>query len=253
MRLASIAATSVLLFVGTLAPLSAAEVRLGSVDVGPRSWDSRTFSRFGGGLESLRIVASTDTDCRSVEVTYRNGRRDRVFSGRLQRNNPVRVDLKGGTRVVDRLDFACRTDGRQGQIDVYGDLGRYAGDWRNGPYWNPGWHSPPVSNPTPDWKSLGREDFGRDYGRSRTFSGFRGQDVVRIAVRPIGGNAFCDRITAVFANGQRADLRTPSTTMMRGGVYQMDLPGRRRDVRNVDMVCRAVHSRSVTLQILAIY
>ena len=66
-----------------------------------------------------------------------------------------------------------------------------------------------------------------------------------------GANASCSRVTAVFANGQRAQLRAPSTKIFRGQIYQMDLPGGYQNVNGVEMVCRAGGSSDVTINVLA--
>ena len=59
--------------------------RIGSVQVGPGPDQDRIHGRFGGPIERLQLDADrSDVYCRSVRVTFGNGRTRQVFSGRLR-------------------------------------------------------------------------------------------------------------------------------------------------------------------------
>lgn len=267
MKRTKIGVLAALLSIGATAPALADYVQLGSVDVGYRSERSTAYTRFGGGMEGLRLEArGSSIACDSIRAEFADGDRQKVFSGRLFPNQPVSVDLRGGTRVVNRLDFQCKADDRDGTIYIAGDLGRYRDTWRNSAYWNPGWGGPmnppqrpdyrdPLSGPGSfdirDWSTFGRETFGSRPDRSQTVSGFRGRASDRIALRARGADAGCSRVVAYFTDGRSVDLQAPSRRMSRGAIYQIDLPGGVHNIDRLDLLCRAVDARSVEIEIYA--
>jgi hypothetical protein len=123
------------------APAAAEYVRLGSVDVGYRTDTDTAYSRFGGRLENLRLIASrSDVFCRAVVVQYENGERQNVFSGKLDERQPVEVDLRGHARKIDSISFACRANEfRGGHIFIEGDVGHFRDEWRHDRDWDRTW------------------------------------------------------------------------------------------------------------------
>src|SRR4051812_20808416 len=80
---------------GASAPAMADYVRIGSVDVGFRMDRDSAWSRFGGSMEGLRLIASnSDIACRGIRVTFGDGTQQTVFHGVLQEETPVDVDLR---------------------------------------------------------------------------------------------------------------------------------------------------------------
>lgn len=250
---------------GLAAPALADYVRLGSVDVGYRVDRDTSFLRFAGGLEGLRLTADrSDINCRRIVVTYGDGRRDNLFSGRLREDTPVYVDLAGGTRRVNRIDFVCRSDDRSGgRIYINGDLGRYRDEWRRDPYWAGIWSTifgsddrgggygrDDYDRDNNEWVSVGRERFEGRRDRESTFAGWAGRSVDRIGLRPLDGDARCRRVVVRFANGRTADLYG-ADYLQRGRVTRLDLPGGDRNVVSINLACRAVGDYDVTIDILA--
>jgi len=123
------------------APAAAEYVRLGSVDVSYRADNDTAYSRFGGRLENLRLIASrSDVFCRAVVVQYENGERQNVFSGKLDERQPVEVDLRGHARKIDSISFACRANEfRGGHIFIEGDVGHFRDEWRHDRDWDRTW------------------------------------------------------------------------------------------------------------------
>lgn len=265
-------AVAAVMTAGIATPALADYVRLGSVDVGYRVDRDTSFLRFAGGLEGLRLTADrSDINCRRIVVTYGDGRRDNLFSGRLREDTPVYVDLAGGTRRVNRIDFVCRSDERSGGlIYINGDLGRYRDEWRRDPYWAGIWSTIFGSDDRGggrgdygrgdygrggdrydnDWVSLGRETFQGRHDRESSFGGWAGRSVDRIGLRPLDGDARCTRVVARFANGQRVDLYG-ADYLQRGRVTVLDLPGGDRNIDKLAFACRAVGDYDVTIEILA--
>jgi len=128
--------------VATLAaPAMADYVRLGSVDVSFRNDSDMAYTRFGGRLESLRLIASrSDIFCRSVIVQYERGDTQNVFSGRLDERQPVNVDLRGRARRIDSIRFNCRSNEfRGGRIFIEGEVGNFRDEWRHDRDWDRTW------------------------------------------------------------------------------------------------------------------
>ncbi|HEX2593375.1 MAG TPA: hypothetical protein VHL34_17870 [Rhizomicrobium sp.] len=254
MKSMKVLAVAAVMTAGMAAPALADYVRLGSVEVGYRADRDSNFVRFGGGLEGLRFTADrSNIYCRNIRVTYRDGGRDNVFNGVLREDRPVNVDLRGGTRRVTRIDFNCRSDEfRGGKIYVNGDVGRYRDEWRRDPYWAGVWGSifgSAMDSAFNDWISLGRERFSGRHDRESTFAGWRGRSVDRIGLKALDDDARCSRVSVRFGNGRTADLRVGF--LQRGRVTVLDIPGRDRDVRSLNLACRAVGDRDVTIEILA--
>lgn len=263
-RRTQLAVLTAVLTLGASAPALADFVRLGSVDVGYRMDRDATWSRFGGRMEGLHVRAGgSDIYCRNIVVTYGNGERQNVFRGMLPQDNPVNIDVRGGARHVSQIVFTCRSDRfRGGKIYVAADVGRFRDEWQRSPawasYWShvfnwggpsaPGYDDADVNQ----WVSLGRERFvgGRD--EESSFTGWRGRSIDRIALRAVDGDARCTRVRVQFANGASSEISAGHLYHMdQSRMYGLDLPGGDRDVRRLDLLCRGLGQRSVTIEIFA--
>lgn len=260
------------------APAAADYVRLGSADVGYRTEGDTVYSRFGGRLENLRLIAGqSDIFCREITVQYDNGERQNVFSGRLDERQPVEVDLRGHARRIDSIRFACRSDeARGGRIFVEGDVGRFRDEWRHDRDWDHSWAalfgadrdnmrgSDRMGGPgrmmggsdrmggggDRDWFPLGRQTFQGRNDRESTFTDWNGRQVDRIALRALETEAQCMSIVATFASGHKVKL-ADGRTLEPGRVTVYDLPGNERNITKVYLRCRALNGYRVTIEILA--
>lgn len=250
--------------IGLSSQAMAAYVRLGSVDVGFHTDRSSTWDRFGGRMEGLRLKADhSDIFCRSIVVHYGNGQRDEVFSGHLREDRPVNVDLAGRSRRVRRIDFVCRSrERRGGRILVMADVGRYRDEWRRSPGWHDRWSrvfnwgpgpgaGPAPIQPTHEWVVMSREHFEGRRDRERSSGGWASRHVDRIGLMALNDDARCARVRVVFDNGERQRLRTGDRGVLRRGrLYSFDLRGRKRNIRHVNLVCRAMSGYRVTIEVL---
>jgi hypothetical protein len=257
-----IMAVTAALSAGVAAPALADFARIGSVDVGYRTDRDTAWTRFGGGMEGLRLMAgSSDILCRRITVTFGNGDRQNLFQGVLPEGRPVYVDLQGGTRRVNRIDFTCRSDRlRGGRIYVAADLGRFRSEWQRSPEWAGYWSQFFSSGGgggsdsfDPNyWVSLGSGRFDADRDRESGLTGWGGRSIDRIALRATNGDARCTRIRAHFASGAVADLNaSPLFHMDQGRTYQLDLPGGERNLNRLDLTCRALGQGAVTIALFA--
>lgn len=82
--------------------------------------------------------------CDAVTATFGNGRSQEVFRGELPEGREVKLDLPGGERRVQRLDFDCEPIASgNGSVaisaDVVADVGQYQDEWRKSPDWERTW------------------------------------------------------------------------------------------------------------------
>lgn len=250
--------------------------RIGSVDFSYRGDREREYGNFGGPVERLSFTARDgNVRCTNVTATFNNGRTQRLYRGTLTRGRNVVVDIPGQSRMIRRIDFNCRSLERRGEttVDIAADIGRYRADWRRSPDWDRMWSR--MFNWTDDrygdnrngypyggaggdrlapagWVTLGTEVFDGRFDRETTVAGFAGRNVERIAVRAVNDDARCSQISATFNNGQSRVLNIGEGNLLREDrVYELDLPGRSRDVARVDMTCHAENGRQVTMLVMA--
>jgi hypothetical protein len=238
-----------------LAPSSAfaAWDYIGSISVQYGRDRDVAYSDFGGPVERLRFKADrNDVYCRSVRATFSNGRTRDLFSGRLNEDRARVVDLPGDARNIRRLDFRCGTGAGSGaRIDIAADITRYRDNWRRSPSWRSRWNDWFDWN-RDRWVSLGSERFTGRLDRETSFTGIRGRSVSSIAMRPVDSDARCARVIAHFANGRSRAINVDWGDRLREDrMYRFDLPGRERNVTRIDMACRPVGDRSVTIRIYA--
>jgi hypothetical protein len=208
-------------------------------------------------MEGLQLTADrSNIMCRNIRVTFRDGSRDNVFSGVLREDRPVNVDLRGGVRRVERIDFTCRSDEfRGGRIYINAEVGRFRDEWRRDPLWTSLWatifgdRGGFYDRTHDDWISLGRVRFEGRRDRENAFAGWRGRSADRIALRAIDGDARCRRITATFGGGRERDL-SGGEYLRRGRAVVLDSPGRDSNLTNLNMRCRAVGDSDVTVDVL---
>ncbi len=234
-------------------------VRLGSVDVGFRTDRDTTWTRFGGGMEGLRLAADrSDIRCRAIVAHFGDGTQQNVFSGALRDNQPIEVDLRGGTRRVRDISFTCRSDERAGgKIYIAANVGRFRSEWQRSPDWMLFWSrlfnwgpAPVASDNDPNyWVSLGRQRFTGRGDRDSTVAGWGGRSVDRLGFKALDADAVCPRVRVTFGNGTTSVL--PVGPLEQGRVKRVDLPGNQRNVTGVVLACQAINRNAVTIDILA--
>ncbi|MGE0666720.1 MAG: hypothetical protein AB7O49_09190 [Sphingomonadales bacterium] len=260
-----IGALAAVTFVALAAPAHAAWHNIGSVDFDRGGDHERQYGNFGGPVERLSFsVRGNEVHCRSVTATFGNGKTRQIFDGRIREGATVNVDLPGRERNVRRLDFRCRSDGRRpARINIGADLGGYEDAWRRNPAWSwifgngPGPRPPHAGNyPRPGvfdgWVRLGVESYEGRRDRETVSTGWKGRKVDQIALRAVDGDAQCRRVFVTFGNGKTRDLDIGNRGMLRQGDFRrIDLPGRDRNVTEVQLVCRPVGDRRVFIETYA--
>jgi hypothetical protein len=231
--------------------------RLGTVEFSFRNDRATQYGNFGGSVEALKLDAvDGDVVCRNVRVTFANGRTRDVFSGRIARGRDRVIDLPGNDRNIRRIDFTCHSEQRRGsRVDIAADIGRYRAEWRASPNWSRFWANAfPWANDRDDdrWIRVSTERFEGGRDRETAITGWRGRNIDSVGFRAVDGDARCNRVLATFANGrtQRLDIRA-GDRLRQGRLYQVDLPGNQRDMVRIEMTCRGIGQRAVTIQVLA--
>ena len=248
--------------------------RIGSVTFSFRPDRETEYGNFGGRVERLSFLArNANVRCRNITATYANGRTDSLYRGQLRQGRSIVVDVPGQSRMIRRIDFNCRSLERRepARVDIAADIGQYRAEWRRSPDWDRMWSR--MFNwgderygdtrygrdryvagelATDGWITLGTEVFNGRADRETTFAGFGGRNVERLAGRAVNDDARCSRVSATFANGMTRALNIGEGNLLREDrVYQLDLPGRSRDVTRVDMTCHAENGRQVTMLVMA--
>ena len=243
--------------------------RIGSVDFSYRPDHEVQYGTFGGRVQQLSFRARNGTvACDRVTATFNNGRTREIYRGTIPRNRDVVVDLPGQRRLIRRIDFDCRSIApRVTRVDIAADIGPYRAEWRRSPDWNRVWSRMfnwddnryagggyGVNGPlnTAGWITLSSEVFDGRYDRETTITGLGGRDVERIALRPVNADARCSHVTATFANGMTRELNINERDMLQEDrVFELDLPGGRRDVTRIDMACHAENGGQVRMMVMA--
>lgn len=262
MKMKRIFALGVLIVAGTAVPAFADWDRIGSVNVSPGRDRTTVYGSFGGPIERLHLNADrSDVYCRSIYVRFTNGRTRNVFSGRLDKDNPRVIDLPGYQRSVRRIDFRCRAlERRTAQIRISADIGSYRETWRRHPNFERLWsrlfnwddNRYGNRNDRDGWVRLGSERFtGRE--REIAFAGVRGRGLTAIGLRPSDDDARCSTVRVHFANGRSRDVGVDwGDRLEEDRLYRVDLPGDERNVERIEMVCRAIGDRDVTINIFGL-
>ena len=241
---------------------------IGSVDFSFRPDHETEYGTFGGRVEQLAFRARNGSvTCNAITATFNNGRTRALYRGTLQRGRDVVVDLPGRSRIIRRIDFDCRSIApRVTRVDIAADVGRYRAEWRRSPEWNRVWsrmfnwdddryagdYGPPPPVTAGGWMTLGAETFTGRFDRETTIAGLDGRDVDRLALRPVNDDARCSRVAATFANGMTRELNIDDNDVLEEDrVFELDLPGGRRDVTQIDMACHAENGGQVRMMVMA--
>jgi hypothetical protein len=225
---------------------------LGTVGFSRRIETEIVFGTFGGPAERLRLTADRNgVQCRSIDVTFGNGRTRSVFSGLLREDRPTIVDLPGDERNLRNVTFHCRSLGRQNAVvSIAADIdARDRRAWRDNPLFSgrPGFGRDIVL-------TIGTENFGPRNERETIMTRFTGQRVQAIGLKALNGTATCRRVVAQFANGTRHVLTAANrpTILRPGRTLWLDLPGNARNVQSIVMACEAEgRTRNVIIEVLA--
>lgn len=221
-------------------------VLLGSQSVGFRG--DRDIIRVGrqeGRFESLVLgVKQGDVEIREMTVVFRNGERQAFrVDGVIQDGQRTRpIDLRGGDRVIDRIEFVYRSVGRRWRddravVEIYGrqhdrradDRGPPRGDDRGPP--RRGWGGPP------EWVELGCRSvalFGAD--KDTIPVGRRDGRFKAVKFRAEGQKVYLLEARVIYSNGEPDNLRINVEVPKGGETQPISVRGRTRSIDRIEIV-----------------
>lgn len=236
------------------------------------AWQGIGQARFGTALDHAGL-AGPDRPVRALEFTARNnpmycdnirahfmsGRTVEVYSGGLAQGRTIRVDLPGGSHRIRRLTMRCRATHNWAFVEVAANTGRGGRSQilgpvpGSGPRPGPGWGRDGGFDRLPHsarWQRVGVESFEGRRDRETAAAGWAGRLVEAVALRPLNGDARCNRVVAEFRHGIRRQLDADRfRRMRRGRYYTFDLPGDVRNLVRLHLSCRAVGDDEVRIEI----
>ncbi len=243
-------------------PALAAWDRVGSVDIDYRLERTSQYGGFEGPVEKLQLrAAGNDVSCRTVSAQFGNGQTANLWHGALRDGRPQNIDVPAIARDLRQVQFVCLAVGNKGaRIEIYADTS----GWDAGRPASSGWVPPsadvslrpPVQPPTPgwnenDWIALGSARFASREDET-TVNGANGRHFQQVGLRARGNNGQCRAVVIRFTNGEKVSLSVNGGQIMREDrLYQVELPGWRRNILRLALACRAVRSDFVSIQVYA--
>lgn len=241
MKTLTMTAMAALLCAGTAAPALAAWNHIGTAQIGNRRTYDRVYNHENGQIERVSLRAEGNTvHCNSVRATFDNGNTREIFAGRLREGQDVNLDLPGRARKLERIDFACRTNGSgEARISV---AANFNNGWQHAG-WNQPWDRRDRMMRNSDWVMFGSKHFRGYRDHQTAYVGRRGRNVDMIGLKA-NDDARCNRVRATFDNGNTRDLDVGRDNRLEGGrMYTIDLPGNRRNIERIDLNCHAAYGR----------
>ncbi len=226
-------------------------------DVGRDYVQPYGWSRFDRRLDRIRLIAVGDAvRCRRVLVTYSDGTRQIVFSGRINENR-FRLVRFGSFRRVRSINLTCRSESVRAarvrvevayELPVVRDGGRGQTVQRQRQIERLRAARDGLYNGS-DWARIGRVSFGSRLEREVEYTDFPARvSELRLIAR--GSSLRCSRVFATFANGNTREI-------FRGIIPQNGARTvtfrRDRVVRALTFICQAERFDRGTLLISARY
>jgi hypothetical protein len=201
----------------------------------------------GRSFRRLRFVAEGgEVRMRSIRLHYINGyTEDFQFEQNLRPGQQIDIDLRGERSFLRRIEmfykgkFGISIGGgglrvNQPAIKVLGENVRFAP-----PPPPPG--PPPGYRPRPDWQLLGQQSVGfgvdRDIIRVNQFDDWRNRGYDRLHFVAENNDVHLISVRVVYVNGFGEDLRI-DRLVQAGSDFEVNLPGRRSYIREIEMVYR---------------
>jgi hypothetical protein len=191
-----------------------------------------------GRFESLALsVKNGDVEIREMTVVFGNNDRQSFrVDGVIKEGQRTRpIDLKGGDRAIDRIEFVYRSTGRRWRddravVEVYGKEGdrRGAGP---GPGPRPGWGG------RPEWVELGCRSvalFGAD--RDTIPVGRRDGRFKAVKFRAEGQKIHLLDARIIYSNGEPDNLQTRADIPKGGETAPISVRGRTRAIDRIEIV-----------------
>lgn len=200
--------------------------------------DTIRVGRREGRFESLVLsVKNGDVEIREMQVNFTRGEPQRfTVNGVIKEGQRTRpIDLRGGDRAIDSIDFVYRSVGSRWRddravVEVYGRQHDRRGDSRPPPP-RPGWGG------RPEWVELGCRSvalFGAD--RDTIPVGRREGRFKSIKFRAEGQKIFLLDAKVIYSNGEPDNLRIQAEIPKGGETQPISVRGRTRSIDRIEIV-----------------
>jgi hypothetical protein len=246
MKKAHTIAITAMLIAGSAIPALAAWDHVGNVEVSPYRYTDVQLGGFKGPVERIRFHSDGRADCDNIRVRYDNGDTREVFSGALYDGQDQTITFPDQSSLVNAVSFSCRATHEGGaQIAVAADMPAFETSSRSMDDYR--------AIPTADVMLLASRDFG-DLGQRTLMLGGAGPRSVRaIALEPIGADARCSSVRAMFDDGTSTRV-TPNdgNDLYEGRTYRAYVGGAHRDLNSVNLTCEAANGDHVKINVYAV-
>jgi hypothetical protein len=247
MKKTQMIAVAAMLTAGSAIPALAAWNHVGDVQVSPYRYTDVQLGGFTGPVERIRFRSDGRAQCDNIRVRYDNGATREVFSGALYDGQDQTIAFPFRSGLVSAVSFSCRASGEGGaQIAVSADM--------------PGLATPvPVDDfraayvPAGEVMLLASRDFGDLDQRTLMLDQAEPWSVRAIALQPVGADARCTSVRAMFADGTASRV-TPNNggELYEGHIYKAYVDGADRDLSGVNLACEAANGEHVKINVYAV-
>lgn len=202
--------------------------------------------RRDGRFNALRFNATRGSiNIYRIRVTFGNGEtQDLDVSKKLREGEDTgAIDLSGRARVIDRIEMLYASSNllKRAQLEVFGRVRPGTREERADDDRNDDRDKRPARRnrvDLADWKKLGQRHVDLDFDRDRIWVGLKEGRFDRILLRAKGGDIRLVDLKVVYGNGEVDDIRVRSNLRDGTTTRTLDLKGRHRGIRRIEMVYR---------------
>jgi hypothetical protein len=244
MRKTRVIAMAALLAAGTTIPALAEWNHVGDVQISPDHYTNAQMGSFTGPVDRIRFHSSGRSDCENIRVTYSNGDTQEVFSGTILDGQDQTITFPDRSRRVESVSLNCRAAHDDGaRIAVAADTSAFpARDIY-----------PPSAASAGDLELLASRDFGVLNQRSLMLANSDPRSVEEIALEPVGADARCRNVRAVFDDGTSTrSVPNDGENLREGQIYRSYVGGGTRALDSIDLTCEAANGDHVKINVYAV-
>jgi hypothetical protein len=221
---------------------------VGDLEVSPDHYSSVQLSGFTGPVEQIGLHATGRSDCDNVRVTYENGDTQEVFAGTILNGQDQLITFPDQTRMVRAVSLNCR---------AANDIGAHIAVAADIPEFRPGASFAPtaafVPAPARDDVLIASRDFGDLDRRTLMLNSSEPRSVEEIALEPVGADARCRNVSALFDDGTSTSVMPNDGDSLREGhLYHAYVGGGSRDLDSINLTCEAENGDHVKINVYAV-
>lgn len=244
MKKAHTIAIAAMLTAGSAIPALAAWNHVGNVEVSPYRYTDVRLGNFQGPVDRIRFHSDGRADCDNIRVRYDNGQTREVYSGTLYDGQDQTITFPDRSNLVTAVSFSCRAAREGGaQIAVTADM----------PAFDIPARAVDDAVPAGNVMLLASRDFGVPGQRTLMLGDTEPRSVRAIALEPVGADARCTSIRALFDDGSSSRvIPNGGKALYEGHLYKAYVDSGSRDLSSVNLTCEAANSDHVKINVYAV-